>query len=115
MIKERIYLTDITLHMRGYRQTCNFSKVAQKGRIYSPLPEGYNKKENVDKEKGTVKMAISFPQDLQDRIDKGEVELMFPKGGLLVYAGKDVWEFITKQNEQRRRQLIHSSRAWHSK
>lgn len=115
MNKERIYLTDITLHMREYRQTCNFSKVAQKGRMYSPLPEGYNKGKNIDKEKGIVRLGISLPPDLQERIDKGEVELMFPKGGLLIYAGKDVWEFIAKQNEQRRRQLIHSSRVWHSK
>ena len=38
---ERVYLTDITLHVRGHRQTGNFSKVAGKGRMYSPLPKAW--------------------------------------------------------------------------
>lgn len=113
MNKERIYLTDITLHVRGYRPTSNFYKVAQKGRVYSPINQDYVK--SVNTETKTAKFIISFPPDLQERIDKGEVELMMPKDGLLVYAGRDVWEFIAKQDEQKRRQLIHNSRTWHSR
>jgi hypothetical protein len=77
MTKERIYLTDITLHVRGFRQTGNFSKVAQKGRMYSPVPEDYVK--NVNTQEKTMRFSFNFPSDLQERISKGEVEVMMWK------------------------------------
>ena len=53
--KEKIYLTDITLHTRDFRQTLNYSKAAQKGRIYSPLPKDSLPKENNN---GAFKLSI---------------------------------------------------------
>ncbi len=112
MEKERVYLTDIMLHVRGHRQTGSFSKVAQKGRMYSPLPKDYAKRSPVSKD-GTFGMHFSLPPDLQERVDRGEVELMMPEGGLPVYAGKDVYEFLDGMNRAQRRQLIHRGRTWH--
>lgn len=113
MKKECIYLTDITLHTRGFRPTVNFAKVAHKNRMYSPMPKDYAK--NVNTENHTVKMVFELPEDLTERWERGEVEIMIPKDGLLIYAGKDVWEFIAKEKEKERRSLIHHGRTWHAK
>jgi hypothetical protein len=112
MDKETIYLTDITLHTREFRPTVNFAKVAQKGRMYSPLPKDYTKE--VDPAKHSFKFSFDLPQDLKDRLKRGEIDLMMPKDGLLVYAGKDVQELIAKMSKKERAQLIHRSRSWHA-
>ena len=116
MAKQCIYLTDITLHARGFRPTLKFSNVAEKGRMYSSLPRGYEK--NVDTRKGTLGISIDLPQDLKDKMDRGEVELMIPKDGLSVYAGRDVYEFIKKMDHAKHRQLNHhmwGEKAWRDK
>lgn len=113
MTKERIYLTDITLHSRGHKQTASFSKVAKKGRMYSPLPKDYAQQSPVTND-GTFRIAIELPPDLQERINHGEAELMMPEGGLPVYVGRDVNELIEKMNRAKRRQLIHRGRTWHA-
>ena len=114
MTKERIYLTDITLHMRGYRQTTNFAKVAQKGRMYSPLPA--NTAKTADMEAKTARFSFQFPPDLQERINRGDVEVMVPKDGLMVYAGRDVIEGVQAMQKQARREDVHDKwgkKAWH--
>lgn len=113
MAKKRIYLTDITLHVRGHRQTVNFSKIAQKGRMYSPVANDHVKSNPSPTDDG-FKFAFQFPPDLQQGIDRGEVELMMPEGGLPMYAGKDVQELMEKMNRKQRRQLIHRGRTWHT-
>jgi len=116
MVKKRIYLTDITFHTRGHRQTIRFAKVAEKGRMYSPLPKGYE--ENVNSEKGTFGVSIELPQDLKDGMARGEIELMIPKGGLPVYAGKDVHDLIEKMRRDTHRADIHrkyGAKAWRDK
>lgn len=113
MAKERIYLTDITLHAREGRQTANFAKAAEKGRIYVPLPHD-PKKPATTRETGTSEVALSFPPDLQARIDRGEVEIMIPKDGLPIIAGADAREKAKKMAAQERRELIHRSlgKSW---
>jgi hypothetical protein len=101
MIKERIYLTDITLHTLDHQQTVNFSKVAQKGRIYFPISQESVKSTGSVGTESTVKLTFTFPKDLQERMDKGEVELMIPEGGLQVYVGKDVTNFLNSKNGKR--------------
>jgi hypothetical protein len=116
MAKQCIYLSDITLHTRGFRPTLKFSNVAEKGRMYSSLPKGYEK--DVDTQKGTFGISIDLPQDLKERMNHGEVELMIPKDGLSVYAGRDVYEFIEKMDHAKHRQLIHRTwgeKAWRDK
>lgn len=115
--KEMIYLTDITLHTRESRQTLNFSKVAQKGRMYSPISSGNLKNLNSGSDSnklGEFSLEINLPQDLQERLNRGEAELMMPKGGLLVYAGRDAWEKAKEAENAKRRLLIHRSRTWHA-
>ena len=111
MAKERIYLTDITLHTRDYRQTGNFSKVAEKGRMYSPLPPETAK--TIDSEAKTARFSFQFPSDLQERINRGEVEIMVPKEGLFVYAGKDAIEKAKQLSAQARRENVH--KKWGAK
>lgn len=115
--KEKIYLTDITLHVRDFRQTINFAKVAQKGRMYSPIPsdsfKGAKHTESLD-DTGEFEIEINLPKDLQEKIDKGEAELMIPKDGLLIYPGKDVDEKIKQINNKKRSLLIHRGRTWHA-
>ncbi|MFA6416434.1 MAG: hypothetical protein WCW56_03020 [Candidatus Paceibacterota bacterium] len=112
MAKERLYITDFTLHVRGFRQTAHFSKVEEKGRMYSPLPKDYAK--SVSGENHSCKIAFDLPPDLQESIHRGEVEIMVPKVGIPVYAGRDVWEFVEKRLNQQRLQLIHNVRVWRS-
>lgn len=105
MDKERIYLTDITLHAQERRQTTNFAKVAQKGRMYSPLPPETAK--TVDPEAKTARISFQFPPDLQERINKDEVEIMVPKDGLMVYAGRDVINLAKSMQKQAHREDVH--------
>jgi hypothetical protein len=122
MEKERLYLTDITLHTRDFRQTTQYSKVAQKGRMYMPFkpqkPSGDEQKSaisDIDDTNRTFKLHIKFPSDLQERIDRGEVELMIPKDGLLVFAGKDAFELAEAMAKKERREGVHEKygkKAW---
>ncbi len=96
--KEEIYLTYLTMHVRDFTATPSFSRVAAKGVFYTKTSsETLHKKKGGNKAaKGTYEMVIKFPPDLQERIDRGEVELMIPDGGLPIYAGKDMWEMAAK-------------------
>jgi hypothetical protein len=116
MVKQRIYLTDITLHTRGYRQTARFAKVAEKGRMYSPLPKGYEK--GVDAKNGTLGISIPLPEDLKAGMARGEVEIMIPEGGLPVFAGRDVYDLIEKMRLDKHRADVHDkwgAKAWRDK
>lgn len=108
--KEFIFLTNIMLHVREQRQTYSYSRVAEKGRMYFPI-------ENTKTESGTqikdgtdFSLAIPLPQDLMDRVNKGEAILMMPKGGIPIFAGQDTREFVGRMNRKERRELIHRSR-----
>ncbi len=112
--KERIYLTDITLHAKEMRQTINFSKASVKGRVYSTLQKNHDlNKPNQD---GTFSVSINLPPDLKAKLDSGEAELMIPEGGLSVYAGKDIQEKLDQIKNKERTQTIHRSRGqvWRS-
>lgn len=112
MAKERIYLTDITLHVRQSRQTLSFAKVAPKGRLYSPMT-----KPAISGAKdmgGTFEFSFNLPQDLHERIMRDEVELMIPKGGLPILASTDTMEFVKAREQKARHELIHRGRAWHA-
>lgn len=111
MVKTPIYLTDITLHMREYRPTGNFSKVAEKGRMYSPLPKDYAK--NIDYSNNTTEFDFDISAGLIDLIEKDEVEVMIPDE-LSIRAGKDVYEYIDKMDRKQRNELIHRGRTWHA-
>ncbi len=100
-MKERIYITDITLHTRMFQQTVNFSKVAHKGRMYSPLPNNIPHNAEKSEEKGSFKIAITLPKDLQERISRGEVEVMIPEGGIDVRAGFDIADFLQSTSGKR--------------
>lgn len=105
-MKERIYLTDITLHARN-RQTVNFSQSIQKGRIYSPLAKDYAQKLRASEpasgssKVGEMDIVIRLPDDLVDRMERDEVEIMIPEDGLMVYASKDLENFISSKNGKR--------------
>ena len=109
MAKEVIYLTDIMLHVRGGRQTVNFAKAALQGRMYNPLPKDYATKD-VDTEAHTMKFRFDLPPDLQERIKKGEVEIMIPEGGIDVYPGPDLVEKMRQFRAQQQRMGRHSAR-----
>lgn len=105
MKKERIYLTDITLHLREYRQTANFSKAAQKGRMYSPLPP--QDARVIDTEAITTEFKFQLPSDLQKRLSQGKIEIMVPNDGLMIYAGRDVIETTESMRKQAHRKDVH--------
>ena len=109
MLKEPIYIHDITFHIREGKQTISFSKVAEKGRMYSPLPQNYQNVTNTEGNKR--KIPIVLPPDLQDRLNNGEIEIMIPADGLYMYAGKDVNEKIKSMAAKERRELIHRNRS----
>lgn len=105
MAKEFIYLTDITFHVREKRQTANFSKVAEKGRFYNPLPA-----KAIDGSGGKENITLELPEDLKDRVRSGEIEIRIPKDGLPIHIGKDVEENIKGLLKTDRHELIHRSR-----
>lgn len=116
MKKERIYITDIALHTRSFRQTTNFSKAAKRGRIYSPLPKYYTSKSIANSKTkkrgdGLVRFTITLPEDMQARLNSGELEIMVPKDGIDILAGDDVLDFIKKRERKEHKQLIHQGRA----
>ncbi len=109
--KERIYLTDITLHLRDFKQTVNYSTAAQRGRMYSPMKyPAASAKETNSPSTDSFQITFNFPPELQERIKNGEIEIMVPEGGLLVFAGRDVYEHLRAKEQQSRRELIHRSR-----
>jgi hypothetical protein len=110
--KEKIYLTDIALHTRDFRQTTNFSNAAVKGRMYSPLPKESAPRTNSDKSS----ISIQLPPDLIEKIKSGEIKLVIPKDGLSIYAGKDVYDKLNQLKNKTRNQLIHNNRdnIWHA-
>ena len=104
--------------MRNSRQTLNFSRVAQKGRMYSSLSKNEVKNISMSKkefDENSFSMSIDLPKDLVEKIERGEAELMMPKDGLFIYAGRDVYDFIEANEEKDRRELIHRNRknTWH--
>ena len=114
MEKEFIYLTDITLHTRDFRPTTQYSKVAEKGRMYFPMksktpqkPDDQSAIRDIDEVNHTLRLRITFPPDLQERIDRGEVEVMIPEDGLNVFAGKDTIETAKAMAKKGRRVDIH--------
>ncbi len=114
MKKERIYLTDITLHSKDQRPTINFKKAAQKGRLYSPTLTDQFKTST--SEGSDFEIAVQFPPEIQEKINNGEIELMMPAGGLFIYPGKDVIEAVKAMEKKERNLLIHRGRkgTWHA-
>ncbi|MDE1924980.1 MAG: hypothetical protein KGH79_02265 [Patescibacteria group bacterium] len=110
--KERVYLTDITLHTRNFRDTSSFEKVAQKGRMF----KAGNDALVTDPALG-VSLIDLLPPDLQKRYKKGEIELMMPKDGLPIKFADDLKEKVTQLKAKARRELIHrsSGKTWHAK
>lgn len=109
--KERIYLTDITLHLRDFKQTVNYATAAKRGRMYSPMKYPANSAQETNSPStGSFHLKFNFPPELQERIKNGEVEIMVPEGGLFVFAGRDVHEHIRAKERRSRRELIHRSR-----
>lgn len=114
MTKDVIFLTDITLHTREYRQTTNFSKAAKRGRMYTPLPAPT---EPATRNRGNLKpgefeFVITLPPDLQEKWKRGDVIVMVPKEGLPVFAGRDIDEKLAQLRQKERRGLIHCLRSW---
>lgn len=104
MTQECLFLTDITLHARSHRPNLQFSKIATKGIIYEPLIT-HNDQKTAGKELG-----IPLPEDLFEKINKGEIEIMVPKGGLNIYVCDDVKEKAEKKAKKERKSLIHRNR-----
>jgi hypothetical protein len=108
--KELIFLTNIMLHVREQRPTYSYSKVAEKGRMYFPIENTKTESGTQIKDGADFSLTIPLPQDLMDRVNKGEAILMMPKGGIPVFAGQDTREFVERMNRKERRELIHRSR-----
>jgi hypothetical protein len=113
--KQKIYLTDIQMHTRGFRPTGSYEKASNSTRrIYSPVPKGYEK--NIDREAGRFTFQIDLPPDLLAKLESGEAELVFPKGGIPIFAGKDMAELIQKHKRKEHRRELHRNptRVWHA-
>jgi hypothetical protein len=128
MKKKVLFLTDITLHIRGFKPTCNFAKAEERGRFYtdanftpvSKLPDVEvqpkhtdNNKEN-DPKKETITLSQSLPKEVVEGMKKGEIILMIPKDGLPLIAGKDLNEYMDKVLKMRSDQSKHRGGVWRS-
>lgn len=118
--KRRILLTNLALHTRAGQPTASFAKAEGKaaqankpeGRIYGHLPKPDSK--DIDLKNHTIKIRIDLPPDLMEQVKRGEVELVMPKDGLPIFAGKDTEEYIKSINRKERRKLLHKhpTRTW---
>jgi hypothetical protein len=129
MKKKVLFLTDITLHIRGFKPTCNFRKAEENRRFYTDanftpvtsVPEEKTIKElaidNVvdnNKEKETITLTQALPQEVVEGMRKGEIILMVPKDGLPLIAGDDLWEYMEKIEKSRLNQSKHRGGVWRS-
>ena len=112
--KEVVYLTHLTFHVRGFRPTINFSKVADKGILY--LPFNPINKEVIKNESSNsdFEVSLNLPTDLQTKVDNGEVVLMIPKEGLPIFMGKDIHDYLERKRIIKE-EFIHNHphRTWH--
>ena len=117
--KRQIILTDLAFHTRTGQPTASFAKAEEKavkaskpGRIYGHLPKPDPK--DIDRKNHTIKFQINLPPDLMEQMKRGERELVMPKEGLPIYAGKDSEDFLKGMNRKERRRYIHKhpTRTW---
>jgi hypothetical protein len=107
--KEYLYITELTVHSREGRPTAKFSKVAEKGRMYRPIAPSQS---NGSTPPGYIPLFdFTLPRDIEERVERGEVEVMVPDGEITIWIGDDVQEKLAQMNAQARRELIHRSRG----
>ncbi|MEN9912926.1 MAG: hypothetical protein RLY66_334 [Candidatus Parcubacteria bacterium] len=114
MAKKKLFLTDLTLHSKEHRATPNLEKAEQRKENGYSSPRLYSPQLNKDDFKiypdGKFEIIIKLPPDIQKGLDSGEIEIVIPKDGLLVYAGKDMIEKAKQLEEKKRREIIHRGR-----
>ncbi len=119
MNKKILFLTDITLHIRDFRTTVNFGKVAQKGRLYTETNyteiSKINSSFNNQDPKSKPGMNIIWPEDLAESIEKGDIILMMPEDGLPIIAGDDMSEKFAREEKKKRNISKRRGGTWHSK
>ncbi len=107
---EKLYITRITLHVKGFRPTTTFSKVKEKGILYSALSsDSFNKP--ITGNDNIRNLRIDLPEDLMEKVRAGTLEIMIPKEGLQIYAGRDTIEKAQHEMDKERNMLIHKSRG----
>lgn len=116
-------LTNLQLHARTHEPTASFERASEKalaankeGRVYGHLPKPADL--DIDEVNHTMKIPITLPPDLMEQVQRGEVELALPEGGLPVYMSKDAQELSASMNRKQRRQAQfkkHRTRTWRSK
>lgn len=117
--KRQVLLTDLALHTRASQPTTSFAKAEGKavntgklGRFFNHMPKPDPK--DIDHKEHTIRFQIDLPPDLMEQVKRGEVELVMPKDGLPIYAGKDTEDFIKSMNRKERRRYLHKhpTRTW---
>lgn len=105
---KKIFLTDTTLHTSEHRPTASLEKAVKNSkeapRLYSPKLTPNDISINPD---GTFRFNISLPQDVLDGVAKGEIEIVMPKAGYPIYAGKDTIEKVRQMEKQETNEIIH--------
>lgn len=117
MEKQPYYITDITLHMRGFRPTVKFTNVAPEGRIYVPFPkQSLGTKPCIVVGGNKQRLELPLPSDLMEMLEKDGAELWWPAEGLHIFAGRDVYEYLAAEaaKKERVRRYIPGSRTWHA-
>jgi hypothetical protein len=102
MKKERIELTDITLHARSLKATGSFEKVARKGRTFSAITSETWVSKPTDPSSIGLALLPLLPPDLRERFVRGEVTLLVPKTGLPLKIGDDLKEKLIKAEKAER-------------
>ncbi|MBP6948721.1 MAG: hypothetical protein KBB50_01440 [Candidatus Pacebacteria bacterium] len=114
MKKIKLYITDLQLHARTFRPAEKFIKTIKSdqngnpfGRIY-----GNNEKPEVG-DNGVFRFSIPLPDDLQEQISKGlvEVEIVTPSGGVPIHLSQDTVEKIVSLEKKKLRK-ISRTRYW---
>lgn len=113
--KERILLTDITLHTRAFKATSSFEKVAQKGRMFSPTTsDTWVSHPTAPSKSFGLALLPLLPPDLRERFIKGEVTFVIPKEGLPLKFASDLQEKLIKEERAMRHRETPRTRVLRS-
>lgn len=110
----QLFLTDLKLHARNFREAKTFEKTVrkdengnEKGRIYC------NHSLQITPD-GKFIFCLKLPEDIQRQIKDGEIKVqIFVPKGLGIYLGRDAVEKMQQLRKKERLKLAHTCQTMH--
>lgn len=95
-----IILTDVQLHIQRPRKPQTLLRKVLKY-LRSGKPErAYSTELKTTSDDGTFEFVIPLSEEDRRRLERGEIRLSMPKGGIPIFAGKDLIEYAKAHPEK---------------